>query len=161
MATEMTRAWSRRPGVFGAAPAALRNVLGAGVLTWAMMFAVPAASAQNETGWDEYEYEYDEGLHKEEWYDPTDWFDDHEGVEYESDWWDYGDSRRDYAGDYGSDWDDYEGDNIGTRSGYDYGHYDYGWHYDRVQNDWDYGRHFDYYTDDWYDDEGDFSTWYD
>ena len=37
----------------------------------------------------EYEYEPDEGLHQEEWYDPSDWFDDTPGIDYEEDWWDY------------------------------------------------------------------------
>ena len=34
----------------------------------------------------EYEYEADEGLHQEEWYDPSDWFDYEDGsVDYEED----------------------------------------------------------------------------
>lgn len=34
----------------------------------------------------EYEYEPGEGLHQEEWYDPSDWVDTTEGVDYEDDW---------------------------------------------------------------------------
>lgn len=80
----------------------------------------------------EYEYEYYEGLHEEEWYDPSDWFDDPgEGISYETDWYDntYG---------YGDYYD----------SGYDF---DYGGMYGG-----DYGGHdYNYYTDYWYD-EGPF-----
>lgn len=105
--------------------------------------SLPATGfAQNETGIDEWEYEPGEGLHKEEWYDPGDWFTDsgEEGIHYETDDWGY---------DYNYPHTNYDDDR------------DYGWYYDRAENDWDYGWHYEYYTDDWYDDDGVFDTWYD
>lgn len=46
-----------------------------------------AACAIDES---QYEYEAYEGLHQEEWYDPSDWFDDpDEGISHESDWFEY------------------------------------------------------------------------
>ncbi len=85
----------------------------------------------------EYEYEPGEGLHREEWYDPSDWFDrEDDGISYETDWYDntYG---------YGKYYDDnvfgyYEDDF------YDFGYEEF--------DEYDY----DYYTDDWYDGEGAF-----
>lgn len=61
---------------------------------------------------DELEYEAGEGLHEEEWYDPSDWIDFDEGIEYEDDYDEYGYYDDDYADD---DWF------------YDY--YDYGYDY--------------------------------
>ncbi len=147
--------------------------------------AVPVASAQDT----EYEYEYGEGVHEEEWYDPSDWGDDDSGT------MDYG---RDYGDDYGSqryanedewydpsDWFDgnnqeYD-DSFGT---YDYGDDDNYYAYDDYygsdsydddysvygytdpsegygyNDDYDYGTE-DYYTDDWWEWDDEFSTWYD
>jgi len=39
------------------------------IISAVALLSVPATQAQ------EYEYEPDEGLHEEEWYDPSDWFD--------------------------------------------------------------------------------------
>ncbi len=65
-----------------------------------------------------YEWEPGEGYHQEEWYDPSDWFDDDDIVDYEYDY-DY-----DYDYDYGD---------------YDYGDYDYGYgYYDYDDYDYDY-----------------------
>lgn len=50
---------------------------------------------------DEYEYERGQGLHEEEWYDPSDWVDANDGVDYEYDW-DY-----DWSADRDYDFDDY------------------------------------------------------
>lgn len=83
------------------------------------------ASAQwyEDDGWyddrEQYEYGSDEGWHEEEWYDPTDWFDD-EPYNYEYD--EYGYEAYDYDSSYGNQ-DDY---------------YDYGYDYDN-------GSSYDYY----------------
>ena len=45
--------------------------------------------------YDELEYEPNEGLHEEEWYDPSDWFDTNPGISYE-DMDDYYDDETDY-----------------------------------------------------------------
>lgn len=63
---------------------------------------------------DELEYEPGEGLHEEEWYDPSDWIDFDEGVEYENDYDDY---------EYGYYDDDYGDDD------WFYDYYDYGYDY--------------------------------
>jgi len=92
----------------------------------------------------EYEYEYYEGLHEEEWYDPTDWFneDEEQGINYETDW---------YDSTYGYD-DSAYGYNDDSNTFYNPGYYDY---YD-YYNDYDgFGYpdyNYNYYTDDWYDD---------
>ncbi len=54
----------------------------------AALFCAPAALAQDDadTDWDDYEYETDEGLHEQEWYDPSDWFDTDNGIDYEYDY---------------------------------------------------------------------------
>jgi hypothetical protein len=49
-----------------------------------------------EEGLSEWEYEPDEGYHREEWYDPSDWFDTGVGVSYE----DMDDAYDDYDYDY-------------------------------------------------------------
>ena len=85
-------------------PALLASAVAVGV-----MLSAPQPAAQ------EYEYEPDEGLHQEEWYDPSDWFDTTPGVDYEQDWWDT----------LGNTW---------GYDAYDYNDYDYGWGYD-----YDYG----------------------
>lgn len=68
----------------------------------ALLMPVAATSAQEDEGgvdWGDYEYESDEGLHEEEWYDPSDWFDSDEGVDFEDDdWYDtewYGEDQED------------------------------------------------------------------
>jgi hypothetical protein len=85
--------------------------------------------------WSEYEYEPGEGIHEEEWYDPSDWFDAGGGVDYERDWYNYT-----YNYPY-----DYYGDGI-------YGYYD-----DGGYGFYDYEN--DYYTNDWYNREGEFEDW--
>ncbi len=88
----------------------------------------------------EYEYEADEGLHQEEWYDPSDWFTTGGGVDYESDWNDFY-----YGYDYYDPW--YE-----LQSNYGVSPY-----YNDPMFDYDpYG--YNYYTEDWYDPT--FDTWY-
>jgi hypothetical protein len=128
----------------------------------ALLLAVGPAIAQD----DDLEYEVDEGVHEEEWYDPSDWGDDwaNPGIDYETDAWDY-----DYYDDY--DYDAYDDDYYGDEwyeEDYDdvYGYdderyedesydYDYGYDYD-----YDYDWGYDYYTEDWYEDEGVFYEWY-
>jgi hypothetical protein len=105
--------------------------------------------------WGEYEWDPSTGLHEEEWYDPSDWFDDDEGVEYE----DYGPLGRDDRGyyDYGYDYGLYDG----------YTYWDYGYGYDDYGYDYDYGWDFDagdednYHTDDWDETNDAFGDWYD
>lgn len=78
------------------------HAAGARMISWLIGAALavplglaPAASAQD------YEYEPDEGWHEEEWYDPTDWFDDRPyNYEYDYDGYGY------YDSDYYTDEDD-------------------------------------------------------
>ena len=75
-----------------------------------------------------YEWEAGEGYHEEEWYDPSDWFDDDSTVDYEDDTYDYG-----YYDDYYSP---YYGWGYGGY-GYDYYDYDYDYAYDNNANNRD------------------------
>ncbi len=94
----------------------------------------------------DYEYEPDEGVHMEEWYDPSDWFNSDEVIDYETDWWDYTynyPTVYSYDYDYDYPYEGYYGDDVTP-----YGEWEYGWHYD-------------YYTDTWYEDDDDvFIRWY-
>lgn len=96
-----------------------------------------------EGDFEDLEYEPGEGLHEEEWYDPSDWFDVSPGISYENDGY-YGDSYW-YDDDYYSD--DY----------YDYDEYGYDDDYFYDRRSW-YDE--DYYTNDWWDGR-DFYEWYD
>lgn len=75
------------------------------------VMAPPPASAQEY--YDDIEWEAGEGYHEEEWYDPSDWFDLDEGVEYEYDFGDtygYVNDTDDWYYDYYDDsyvYDDY------------------------------------------------------
>lgn len=95
----------------------------------------------------EYEYEPGEGLHEEEWYDPSDWFDISPSISYETDDWtegyNYGYDDNDYNEDY------YDAAEYG-RTEYER---DYGRYYDRTRNEWRYGWHYET-DDDWFD------SWY-
>ncbi len=86
-------------------------------------------------------------VEEQEWYDPSDWFDDSPDVEY--DWW-----EDEYEYEYDDDWGDDDGYDYDDDWGYDYG-YDY-------DDDWgyNYGYDYDYWTDDWYDDEGVWENWW-
>ncbi|MFO7965329.1 MAG: hypothetical protein R6U50_15500 [Desulfobacterales bacterium] len=80
----------------------------------------------------EYEYEEGEGLHREEWYDPGDWFDDEgEGISYEKDWYGYSYTYDDFEN---RDISGYYGEAEDAENGY---MYDYDWEYN-------------YFTDNWY-----------
>lgn len=87
-----------------------------------------AAAAAAQSGWaqpqDHMEYEPGEGLHEEEWYDPTDWWDDdfdgvrgpdidYEDMDRDDDWYDH---------DY-----EYDDDSNYTRAVYDGHEYDASW----------------------------------
>jgi len=129
----------------------------------------PAMAQNNNDQWawedDEYGVEYDEGehyeweagegIHEEEWYDPTDWFDDDDGgnrVDYEYDYSNYyGDDDWDY--DYGYDYDyDYD-----DQVGYDWGYDDEYEFENQAYWDDDIGYDYDYEDDYGFDDEAD---WY-
>lgn len=124
---------------------------------------VPASAQQ-------YEYEPGEGLHQEEWYDPSDWFKEDWATNYEADRWDNGyddyDYGRydtydyDYGGDYSigddidqqqwwnpADWfDERPAYNLFSDDYYDgYGYGDVGYDTDWTDNDWGY----DYWNNDW------------
>lgn len=107
----------------------------------AMAFVIQPVSAMAQ----DYEWEPDEGLHEEEWYDPSDWFDIDDDIDFEYDWYDYT-----YNYPYVYDYD------------YDYGYwapYEDEWEYydDGIKYEYEY----DYYTGDWYLDEVEFDEWYD
>lgn len=101
---------------------------------------------------DEWEWEPGEGYHREEWYDPGDWFNDDDRIDYEYDWDDLDyeyDTRYDdeaWGQDFGwyYAWDPVD-DTWDRRYGwhdarYEYQSDDYGWHYewDPIANRWDY-----------------------
>jgi hypothetical protein len=123
--------------------------------------------AQDDTEW---EWEADEGYHQEEWYDPGDWFNEDDFIDYERDY---------YLGSY---YDDYDSDDMDVydeeqideelyqddaldNSRYDY---DYDNQYDSDDTYVPYGPYgfygpyygYSYYTYDWYDDDSDFDAWY-
>ena len=88
---------------------------------------------------DNYEYNYNEGVHEEEWYDPSDWFDD-EQLGYDS-------YSVDYDNDMDADWGFWNDDELWEED-YDYDYsssYDYGTHYtwNDNTNSWEaeYGYH--------------------
>ena len=105
------------------------------VLLLALIFFFFCSSAFAQD-YSDYEYEPGEGLHQEEWYDPSDWFDTGEGIDYETDWDNY------Y---YGYDeYDDWNND-------YSYSPY-YGYAPDDPYGLYD-QYEYDYYTDQWYEDD--------
>jgi hypothetical protein len=113
-----------------------------------LAFSAPAASLAIDRS--EYEYEEHEGLHQEEWYDPSDWFDYdwRGGVDYESDWYDYTYGQYDIYDDYAYD-GEYYGDDI--RGYYDDDFYEDNDFDDEFGFDEDY--EYDYYSDEWYKDD--------
>ena len=109
----------------------------------------------------EYEWEPDEGLHEEEWYDPSDWGDDNDGVDYEEDleddlynWYDvdYWDDefepyhrnrdlqRRNYGTDYDIFINDSHDDNYVGGIYDDWDNFDYVGDATEWQDDWNYAR---------------------
>jgi hypothetical protein len=126
-------------------------------------FCVPAVAQYGE----DYEYEPGEGLHEEEWYDPSDWdmgYDD-PGVDYE-DSWGYTDDYYDddtYYGEAGYGDDDAWYEDDADYTGYYEDEYDDDYNYDYGYDDGGFMGDYttdDYYTDDWYDDESAFDEWY-
>ncbi len=114
-------------------------------LLWVIGAALAAPAALTMTAAAQhYEYEPDEGWHEEEWYDPTDWF-DNRPYNYEYDYDDY-----DY--DYDYDYDNRYYDDAGTQNP-TYGTRGWDWEYGVAGNDWDgYGSlHHDAYLDGYYD----------
>lgn len=107
------------------------------------------AVGQNSENW---EWSPSEGYHEEEWWDPTDWFDDepYDDAGYNTYDYEYDDYYDDYDYDYGYNYgydNAYDPTFGDTYNGYrdDYGYYetDYGWHWDESSDDWDYGWHND------------------
>lgn len=115
---------------------------------------------------DSFEWETGEGIHEEEWYDPTDWFNDDSGtVDYEYDSYDIYDpytyDSTNYDTDYHDEWDyNYDYDYTTDDWGYDWRYdlyaddKDYGRYWNELTEEWDYGYHedeFEYHTTAWYD----------
>lgn len=103
-----------------------RNFAVAGTL--AFVFATPHAIAGED-----YEWDSTWGLHEEEWYDPSDWFNDDNSVDYEDDGYDdsyytdtYWDSY-DYYGDYGYDYTGYDPAVVGDDYYYQWSPQDRNW----------------------------------
>ncbi|MEQ8822276.1 MAG: hypothetical protein RLY93_18735 [Sumerlaeia bacterium] len=119
-------------------------LLGSGLLSLGLVAAPLTLTAQ-----DDYEYEWDEGVHEEEWYDPSDWGDtapytstvDYERDNYYGDYF-YDDTYDPYYYNYSTD---YYGNGYNTNTGT----------YDNTYT------YYDYYTNDWYEDTNGFDTWYD
>lgn len=106
------------------------------------------APATAQSG-DNYEWEPGVGYHEEEWYDPTDWFDDDydhgDQIDYEETW------RIDYNDDdYYADWDYY----LDEDDPADYDYWDSPYDYDAGYDD---GADWDYYSDE--DDPADYDYW--
>lgn len=111
---------------FSRAGFAARNLALAGIAACAV--AVPQAIAD-----DEYEWDPAWGMHEEEWYDPSDWFNEDSQISYE----DYGHddpyytdsywNSYDYYGDYGYDCTGYEPVNTGYDSYYQWSPDDENW----------------------------------
>lgn len=103
-----------------------------------------AAAAQNSQGMtqpeDHMEYEPGEGYHEEEWYDPSDWFDDDfDGI-------DRNDTDYEYDDVYG--WGDYDYDDDNYTATYGEDSYDADWWYDadrEVYGDGYYDGYYDGY----------------
>jgi len=99
--------------------ALLGRLIAGGVVAGAAAFALapPVEARQDDEAM---EYEPDEGLHEEEWYDPSDWFDDDDATDYE------GESDAAvlydpyvYPVDYTGYWDGYYDGYYDTAFGYD------------------------------------------
>lgn len=103
-----------------------RNFAVAGTLAFA--FSIPHAIADED-----YEWDSTWGLHEEEWYDPSDWLNDDNSVDYEDDGYDdsyytdtYWDSY-DYYGDYGYDYTGYDPAVVGNDYYYQWTPEDQAW----------------------------------
>ena len=88
--------------------------------------ALSTGLASHAAAQDQYEWEPGTGTHEEEWYDPTDWFDDDADAEYGSSV-DYEETGNDYGFDttYDDDYDSYDGTTYGYTDEYGYDAEDY------------------------------------
>jgi hypothetical protein len=100
------------------------------ILAFAGVFAFTAISAPQAMADDEYEWDSTWGLHEEEWYDPSDWFNEDNTTDYEyddsyysSDVWD----GYDYYSDYSYDYSGYDSASTG---------YDYYYQWSPLESDW-------------------------
>ena len=75
-----------------------------------LALATTPASAQDYTSW---EWEPDEGVHEEEWYDPSDWFDDESYDDYNIETIDYEHGEGAYDAYYDGYYDAYYDDEFG------------------------------------------------
>ncbi len=138
-----------------------RGLVPALVAAAGLAIAAPA-TAQD---WEEnYEWEPGTGYHEEEWYDPTDWFDDdfyNTGIDYEEtgyDWWRDGDEAwspgydNDYYADYDGDRSYWENRDREPNARYDYTWS--GWDNTSTQGG---STDSDFYTDE--DDPVDYDYW--
>jgi len=133
--------------------------VGAGAAALVLAAGMPATVVAQDDDYYEgenYEYEPSTGVHEEEWYDPSDWFDDEwyqddtNDVDFEEEDWDYGyDYMYDdgYTGTYDYDYDAYYD---GYYDGYDDD--EYGMDDNNVTRSGEYGSAFtDGYYDGYYD----------
>lgn len=94
------------------------------------------AGAQDDNDGEYMEWEADEGLHEEEWYDPSDWFDDDfDGI-------DGPDTDYEYDDEYG--WTDYDYDGE-YYTAYNDEYYDSDWWYDSDRQLYNHGYYDGYY----------------
>lgn len=119
--TDNTKDGSRR---MTSLPQVVRNLAIAGAFAFS---AISATQAMADT---EYEWDSAWGLHEEEWYDPSDWFNEDNKASYEydddyytGDMWD----GYDYYGDYSYDYTGYDPAVTG---------YDYYYQWSPVNSDW-------------------------
>ncbi len=122
-----------------------------GIIMLVLAFAALMTAPMTAVAQEEYEYEAGEGLHEEEWYDPGDWFETEEGVDYERDWYDYT-----YQYPYTYDYDyDYPRGYYGDEEFEPYDDYEY-----RESEEFGFEEDYGYFTDTWFDEEDEFDEWY-
>jgi hypothetical protein len=124
MKTKTTNHIARSSGSVTNLPQIVRNLAFAGA------FAFTTISAPQAMADDEYEWDSTWGLHEEEWYDPSDWFNEDNKVSYEYDDNYYSDdvwNGYDYYGDYGYDYTGYDSATTGYDSYYQWSPEDNDW----------------------------------
>lgn len=103
-------------------------------------FAAAASPAvAQDYDYDSWEWESDLGVHEEEWYDPTDWFDDEPYDDYNLETIDYEFGEGDYDGYYDGYYDGFEDDDFG----YDYWDSDWDNDYSTTYSDGYYDGYYD------------------
>jgi len=124
-----------------------------GIMMLVLAFAALMAAPMTAVAQEDYEYEAGQGLHEEEWYDPSDWWDTEEGVSFERDWYDYT-YQYPYTYDYDYDYDyperGYYGDEEFEPYEDEFGEYE----------EYRFDDDYDYFTDTWFDEEDEFDEWY-